>query len=210
MSAIAKIRVMLVDNHPIVREGLSAILERTGDIEVVAEASSGVEAVRAWHHCRPDVTLTDLRMPTIDGIQVIAAVRKEFPNARFVILSTYDGDEFIYRAFQAGAKAYVLKDAPREQLLEAISAAHQGRTYITPAIAAQLAAHMTLMPLTPRESEVLKCLVAGSSNLEIANELFVSESTIKSHVNSILAKMRVSDRTQAVISALRRGLVTLE
>ena len=152
----------------------------------------------------------DLRMPGMDGIQVIAAVCKEFPNACFIMLSTFDGDEYIYRAFQAGAKAFVLKDAPRAELLEAIGMAHSGRAYVTPAIAAQLAERMNRMPLTPRENDVLKCMAAGRSNLEIAQELFVSESAVKSHVNSILAKMRVSDRTQAVTSALRRGLVTLE
>ena len=204
------IRVMIADDHPIVREGLASMIARREDMEVVAEANNGQEAVGMFRLHRPDVTLMDLRMPQMDGTEAIDLLCREFPRARFIILTTFDGDEYIYRGLRAGAKAFLLKDTPREQLLDAIRGVHTGQSYIPPEIAAKLAARVGIAELTPREQKVLICMAAGCSNHRIATDLFVTESTVKSHINSILSKLGVSDRTQAVTTALKRGLVTLD
>ena len=203
------IRIMIVDDHPVVREGLAALVERREDMTVVAEASDGNEAIALFHQHRPDVTLMDLRMPNMDGVTAITRIREAYSNARIIVLTTYDGDEDIYRGLRVGAKGYMLKDAPREELLGAIRAVHAGQTRIPTEVAAKLAERMNSPELTPREREVLNLIVAGHSNQEIGNALFITEGTVKAHVNSILSKLNVSDRTQAVGVALKRGIVHL-
>jgi DNA-binding NarL/FixJ family response regulator len=204
------IRILIVDDHPIVREGLAALIERRADMTVVGEAGTGEAAIAQFRALQPDVTLMDLRMPELGGVAAITAIRQEFPAARIIILTTYDGDEDIYRGLQAGARAYLLKDAPREELLDAIRAVHAGQTRIPPAVAAKLAERMMGGPeLTAREVEVLAQIVAGASNKEIGTALGISEGTVKAHVNSILGKLGVTDRTQAVTTAIQRGIVHL-
>lgn len=223
MSQENPIRVLLADDHQVVRQGLAAIIEQQEDMSVVAEASSGREAVALFGEHAPDITLMDLRMPghagmperstsapEIDGVEAITAIRGKHPDARIIVLTTYDGDEDIYRGLHAGAKGYLLKDAGRESLLEAIRAVHAGHTRIPSDVAAKLAGRMGGPELTAREREVLGGMAAGKSNQGIARALFISEATVKTHVNSILNKLGVSDRTQAVTTALRRGIVHLE
>lgn len=204
------IRLLIADDHPVVREGLAAMLNRRADLSVVGEASNGREAVELYRREKPDVTLMDLRMPEMGGVEAIATLRAEFPHARFIVLTTYDGDEDIARALKAGAQAYLLKDTPRDELLDAIRAVHAGRKRIAPEMAAKLADRLTTPELTEREMEVLKLIVAGQSNKEIGAALTITEGTVKVHVNNLLGKLGVSDRTQAVTEALRRGLVHLD
>ncbi len=211
MSKEGAIRILIADDHPVVREGLAALVERRPDMTVAGEAGSGVEAVAQFRRLTPDVTLMDLRMPELGGVAAIGQIRADFPAARIIILTTYDGDEDIYRGLQAGARAYLLKDAPRDELLDAIRAVHSGQTRIPPAVAARLAERMMSGPdLSPREIEVLRSIVAGRSNRQIGADLAISEGTVKAHINSILGKLGVSDRTQAVTTALQRGIVHLE
>lgn len=202
--------ILISDDHAVVREGLAAMLSRRAEMQVVAEASNGVQAVALALQHKPDVLLMDLRMPQMGGVEAIRAIRAEWPDARVIVLTTYDGDEDIYRALQAGAKGYLLKDTPREELLEAIRAVHAGRKHIPPEVAAKLAERLTSETLTEREREVLQLIVAGQSNKEIGASLNISEGTVKVHVNNLLSKLGVSDRTQAVTEALRRGLVHLD
>jgi two-component system NarL family response regulator len=209
MKADKAIRILIADDHPIVREGLAALLNRAHDMEVVAEAGNGREALKEFLRCRPDVVLVDLRMPEMDGVDAILAIREQAPDARVIVLTTYDGDEDIYRGLRAGAKAYLLKDAPREELMECIRAVHAGRMWIPPDVAAKLATRMGDEDLTPRELEVLQLMVQGKSNKEIGNVLGVSEGTVKIHVNHILEKLKVSGRTEATSAALKRGIVRL-
>ena len=206
----SSIRLLIADDHAIVRDGLAAMMEQHDDMTVVGEASNGREAVERFQTLRPDVTLMDLRMPDMDGVEAIITIREVFPDARILVLTTYDGDEDIYRGLRAGAKGYLLKDAGRDRLLDAIRAVHAGRTHIAPDIAAKLAERMSGPELTAREREVLHLLAKGGSNQEIGATLFITESTVKTHINSILTKLQVPDRTQAVTTALRRGLVQLE
>ena len=211
MSKEGAIRILIADDHPVVREGLAAMIERRPDMTVVAEAATGREAVAAYRAAQPDVVLMDLRMPDMTGVEAIGAIRGEFPGARIIVLTTYDGDEDIYRGLQAGARAYLLKDAPRDELLDAIRAVHAGQTRIPPAVAARLAERVLAGPeLTARELEVLQGIVAGRSNKEIGAALGISEGTVKAHVNNILGKLGVADRTQAVTTALQRGIVHLD
>jgi two-component system NarL family response regulator len=211
MSKEGAIRVLIADDHPVVREGVAAMIERRPDMTVVGEAATGREAVAAYRAARPDVVLMDLRMPDMTGVEAIGAIRGEFPGARIIVLTTYDGDEDIYRGLQAGARAYLLKDAPRDDLLDAIRAVHAGQSRIPPAVAARLAERVLAGPeLTARELEVLRGIVAGRSNKEIGAALGISEGTVKAHVNSILSKLGVADRTQAVTTALQRGIVHLD
>lgn len=204
------IRVLLADDHPVVREGLAALLNRRLDTTVIGEVANGQEAVDFFRRTQPDVTLMDLRMPIMGGVEAIHAIRAEFPAARIIVLTTYDGDEDIYRALQAGAQGYLLKDAPREELLAAVHAVHDGQKCIPSALAAKLAERVFSPELTAREREVLALIVAGHSNREIGAALVISEGTVKAHVNSVLGKLGVNDRTQAVTAALRRGLVRLD
>lgn len=203
------IRILIVDDHPVVREGLVALIERREDMTVVGEANNGREAIEQFRRLTPDVTLLDLRMPEVDGITAITGIREQAPTARIVVLTTYDRDEDIYRGLRAGAKAYLLKDTPPQELLDTIRAVHAGQTRIPPDVAAKLAERMTGPELTNRELDVLRLLMAGKSNKQIAAALFISEGTVKTHVNNILGKLGASDRTQAVTTALKRGIVSL-
>ncbi len=209
-SADEIIRVLIADNHPVIRTGLALMLKYEPDMEAVAEASDGREALALYREYLPDVTLMDLRMPGMDGAEATAAILAEFPAARIILLSTYDGQEDVYRGLQAGAKAYLLKDAPCEELLATIRLVHAGGTRITPEAGAKLVAHLSAPQLTDREREVLRLMSRGLSNTEIASALFVSEGTVKFHVNHILSKLNVGDRTQAVILALKRGIAALD
>lgn len=185
------------------------MLQYEPDMEAVAQACNGVEAVALYQQHRPDVTLMDMRMPEMSGIEATSAICSAFPRARIILLSTYDGDEGIYRSLQAGAKAYLLKDAPCEELLETIRIVHSGRTRITLGAGAKLVERMAGPELTEREHEVVQLMAKGFSNHEIATALFISEGTVKFHVNHILSKLNVNDRTQAVITALKRGIASL-
>ncbi len=204
------IRCLVADDHAIVREGVAATLELYDEFEVVAKAANGREAVRLFREVRPDITLMDLNMPEMGGVEAIGAIRDEFPDARIIILTTYDGDEDIFRGLRAGAKAYLLKEGAVEQLVETVRAVHRGQVRIPQEVAAKLAQRMTSPELTARELEVLQQIVAGKSNAEIGTALFITEATVKAHVNSILSKLDVSDRTQAVTTALKRGIVHLD
>jgi len=209
MSKENPIRILIVDDHQVVREGLAAIINRQPDMAVIGEASNGQQAVELYRQHSPDVSLIDLRMPGMNGVEAITAIRIEAPNSRFIVLTTYDGDEDIYRALQAGAQAYLLKDMFREELLEAIRTVHAGQRRIPSAVATRLAERMAGNDLTAREVEVLRLIASGKSNKQIAARLEITEGTVKGHVNNILSKMGVSDRTQAVTTAIQRGIVHL-
>lgn len=200
---------MIADDHHIVRQGLAALLKTVKDFTVVAEAPDGPEAVRLYNQHRPDVTLMDLRMPKLGGVEAVAEIRSKHPGARIIVLTTFDGDEDIYRALQAGAKGYLLKGMFGEELIEAIRAVHAGKSRVPSAIAERLADRMGGPGLTSRELSVLQLIVAGKSNKEIGAELGISEATVKTHINSILSKLGVADRTQAATTALQRGIVHL-
>lgn len=204
------IRLVIADDHPVVREGLAAMCNRRPDLTVVAEAENGEQAVALVLEHRPDVVLMDLRMPVLGGVDAIGRIRAEWPEARIVVMTTFDGDEDIYRALQAGARAYLLKDTPREEIVDAIRSVYAGHKRIPSEIASKLADRLTAEPLTERELAVLKQIVAGQSNKEIGAALGIAEGTVKVHVNSLLGKLGVEDRTQAVTEALRRGIVHLD
>ena len=193
-----------------VRQGLVALLKVVDGLEVVGEAADGAEAIAQFRKHQPDVTLIDLRMPQLSGVEVIQRVRADSPQARFIVLTTYDGDEDIYRALKAGARAYLLKGMTSEDLISTIRAVHEGKSHIPAAIAEKLAERMGAEELTPREFDVLEQIVRGKSNKEIGTELDVSEATVKTHINSLLGKLGVTDRTQAATAAIQRGIVPLE
>jgi DNA-binding NarL/FixJ family response regulator len=203
------IRILVVDDHHVVRQGLIALLKTVPDIEVVGEGSDGEQAVQLFREHHPDVTILDLRMPKKGGVEAITEIRRNEPGARVIVLTTFDGDEDIYRALQAGAKGYLLKDMFGEELIEAIRTVHAGKQKIPPAVAQRLAARMVGPNLTTRELDVLRCIVAGKSNKDIGIELSISEATVKTHINNILGKLGVADRTQAATTALQRGIVHL-
>lgn len=210
MSGASPIRLLLADDHPVVRQGLAALINRQPGMLVVAEAATGHEAVALFDAHRPDITLMDLRMPELDGVAAISAIRAVTPTARVIILTTYDSDEEIYRGLLAGAMAYLLKDATPEVLVEAIQAVHAGQKRIPQEIAAKLAERMIGPELTPRELEVLRLLVAGHSNKGIGAALAIGAGTVRTHVANILAKLQAKDRTQAATIAIRRGIVRLD
>lgn len=203
------IRVLIADDHPVVRTGLALLIKYEPGLETIAQASTGVEAVRLFRQHQPDVTLMDLRMPELNGVDAIISIRQEFADARVIILTTYDGDEDIYQGLQAGAKGYLLKDAPLDQVLEAIRRVHAGQNYIPLEVGAKLAARLSEPQISDREREVLTLMARGKSNQAIASELYISEATIKFHITNILSKLQVSDRTQAVLVALKRGIANL-
>jgi two-component system NarL family response regulator len=210
MAGTAPIRVMIVDDHPVVREGIARIISNEPRMELVGEAGSAQDAIQLYRKVRPDITLMDMRMPDANGAKTIEAIRSEFTNARIIILSSFDHEEDIYQAIQAGARGYLLKDSPRNDLISAIVRVHGGERCIPANIATRLAERVGGNELTAREFEVLKLIVKGRSNKEIGDQLGISEGTVKSHVNNILSKLNVTDRTQAVSVALKRGLVHLE
>jgi DNA-binding NarL/FixJ family response regulator len=201
---------MVIDDQAVVRQGFVSLINTVLDMEVVAEGINGQQAIDLYRQHKPDVTLIDLRMPVVGGVEAITAIRREFPEARLIVLTTYDGDEDIYRSLQAGAKGYLLKDMFFEELETAIRTVHAGARRIPAAIAERLAERMAGSSLTARELEVLELIVRGQSNKEIGSSLRISEATVKSHVNSVLSKLGVTDRTQAATTALQRGLVHLQ
>ncbi len=203
------IKIMVIDDQAVVRQGFVALINTVADMTVVAEGTNGRQAIDLYRLHRPDVALMDLRMPELGGVEAIMAIRKEFPDARLIVLTTYDGDEDIYRSLQAGAQGYLLKDMFFEELEDAIRKVHGGSRRIPAHVAERLAERMGSSDLTGREIEVLEQIVAGHSNKAIASRLNISEATVKSHINSILSKLGVSDRTQAATTALQRGLVHL-
>lgn len=210
MKSPATIRVMVVDDHPVVRIGLTAIIDTEKNMKCVAEAADGVEAVRLFREHQPDIALMDLRLqPELSGVEAIEVIRQEFPASRFIVLTTYDGDEDIHRALRAGAQGYLLKGMRREQLVDAITAVHAGRRYIPTVIEQRLAERPPDSDLSPRELEVIELIVRGRSNREIAAELGIGEGTVKWFVNVILGKLSVRDRTQAATAALQRGIVRI-
>src|SRR6188474_3683262 len=209
MSQKIPIRIMVVDDHHVVREGLVSMINKEPGLHVVADTGSGEEAVVLFRKHKPDVTLMDLRLPGMSGAEAVAAIRGEHPHSRFIVLTTYDGDEDIYRALQAGAQAYLLKDMFFEELEDAIRKVHAGARRLPAVVAERLAERMSASELTERELEVLQEIVKGKSNKEIGSSLHISEATVKSHINNILGKLGVTDRTQAATRALQRGIVHL-
>lgn len=210
MTSALLIRILIADDHPVVRQGLAAILECEPDMTVVAQARDGQEALELFRRERPHVALIDLMMPEMDGVAAIAAIRREFPGAALLVLTTYDREEDIYRSVRAGAKAYLLKDAPPAELVEAVRTVYRGRRHMPDEISSKLAERVSYPELTDRELEVIRLLGAGRSNREIGSELFITEGTVKAHVNNILSKLGARDRTQAVTTALKRGLIQLQ
>lgn len=204
------IRVLVVEDHHVVRQGLVSLLQVIEGMEVVGEAADGAEAIARFRELQPDVTLMDLRLPRMSGVDAILRIRSESPQARFIVLTTYDGDEDIYRALKAGARAYLLKGMTTDELVAAIRTVHAGKSHIPPAIAEKLAERMGTEDLTVRELDVLEQIVQGKSNKEIGTELEISEATVKTHINSLLSKLGVTDRTQAATAAIRRGIVPFE
>ena len=198
---------MVIDDQAVVRQGLVALINTVNDMTVVAEGTNGQQAIELYRLHHPDITLIDLRMPVLSGVEAITAIRREFPDAHLIVLTTYDGDEDIYRSLQAGALGYLLKDMFFEELEDAIRKVHAGLRRIPAQVAERLAERMSGTELTARELEVLKQIVRGKSNKEIAGLLKISEATVKSHINNILSKLGVTDRTQAATTALQRGIV---
>lgn len=207
--ALSKIRVLIADDHAVVREGLVAILNRQDDMVVVGEASNGREALEQWGTHRPAITLMDLRMPEMAGVEAINAIREEDDKALIIILTTFDTDEDVYRGMQAGAKAYLLKDAHREELLNCIRSVYAGKTVVSPAVGAKLAIRLSAQDLTGRELEILTLVGEGKSNKLIARELNITEGTVKTHVKNILEKLDATSRTEALSMAARRRLIKL-
>lgn len=203
------IRILLADDHPILRQGVRTLAADEDDMEFVAEASSGLEAIEEFRKHRPDVVLIDLQMPDMNGIEAMIAIRNEFPDARFIVLTTYAGDVQILRALKAGARGYLLKSLLRRELLDTIRAVHEGQKRIPGELAAELADHVADDALTSREIDVLRLIAVGSSNKIIADKLLITEDTVKGHVKSILSKLGANDRTHAVTIGLKRGIIEL-
>jgi DNA-binding NarL/FixJ family response regulator len=203
------IRILLADDHPVLRQGVRALAADEVDMEFVAEASSGLEAIEEFRKRRPDIVLIDLQMPDMNGIDAMIAIRNEFPDARFIVLTTYAGDVQIARAFKAGARGYLLKSLLRRELLDTIRAVHAGQKRIPAELAAQVADHLADDSLTSREIEVLRLIAAGNANKIVADRLSITEETVKGHVKSILSKLGANDRTHAVTIGLKRGIIEL-
>ena len=209
-SAHNLIRILTVDDHPLVRKGIAALVNAEPDLKLVGEASNGKEAIAAFRSHLPDVTLMDLQMPGMDGLETIDAIRRDFPEARIIVLTRYSGDMLVVRAFKAGARAYLLKGEVDNELLDAIRAVHAGQKRIPPEIAAELADHASDDTLTEREIDVLRLIGAGNSNKQIADRLAIGEATVKSHITNILSKLCANDRAHAVTIGLRRGILKLD
>jgi DNA-binding NarL/FixJ family response regulator len=207
MAGLNTIRILCVDDHPLVRDGIAFAVNQQKDMELVGEATNGVEAIAAFRKLRPDITLMDLQMPEMNGIDATAAIREEFPNARIVMLTTYSGDIQASRALKMGAVGYLLKGMLRTELIDTIRAVHAGHRRIPPEIASGIADHYAADALSMREIEVLRSVAAGCSNKVIADKLFISEDTVKGHMKNILAKLQASDRTHAVMIAIKRGFL---
>jgi DNA-binding NarL/FixJ family response regulator len=209
MNEQARIRVFSVDDHPLLREGIAAIINNQPDMQVIGQAANGHDAVEGFKKHRPDVTLMDLRLPDMSGIDAMTAIRAEFPEARVILLTTFEGDVEIKRALEAGARGYLLKSMPPKELVEVIRQVHVGKKRVPPQLAAQLAEHMSDEALTTREIEVLGQIAGGNRNRDIAEQLFISEETVKVHIKHIMEKLGASDRTQAVAIGIRRGIIQL-
>jgi len=214
---VEAIRILIADDHPVVREGLFAMLSRQSDFEVVGEARDGVEAVNKAKELSPEVVLMDLRMPELDGVEAMNQIKSAKPNTKFIILTTYSDDEYIFRGIEAGARGYLLKDAPREELFKAIRAVHRGESLIQPVVASKVLDRLTELSrrapsgeeLSERELEVLRLIAKGAANKEIGVELSIAQSTVKTHISTIFQKLGVNDRTQAVTEALKKGIIRL-
>ena len=209
MSHSPLIQVLIADDHVMVAQGLTILLESQSDIRVIGRASNGREAIDLFRQHQPDIVLMDLRMPEMSGVEATIAICAEFKQARIIVLTTYDGDEDLYRGLRAGAKGYLLKDAEAQELLSAIRAVHAGQQYIPPAVAAKLVERMGIPELSNRELEVLNLMAWGKNNQEISAELSISESTVKFHTKNIMSKLGANDRSQAIITALKRGVITI-
>ena len=204
-----KIRVLMVDDHPLLSEGLATVIQTQHDMVLVGQASSGQEAIQRFDDCKPDVTLMDLRLPDMSGIDAMITIRAKFPDARFIILTTFSGDAEIQRALEAGARAYMLKTMPLTELVEVIRQVHAGKKRIPSEVAAHLAEHYSEERLTGREVEILRQLAEGNRNRDIADKFFIAEETVKAHLKHIMEKLGANDRTQAVAIGVRRGIIQL-
>jgi len=207
MSDPQRIHVLCVDDHPLLREGIAAIINNQPDMLLVAEATNGTEGIERFRKHRPDVTLMDLRLPDMSGVDSLIAIRADFPEARIIMLTTFEGDVEVHRALEAGARAYLLKTMPHKDLVDAIRRVHAGKKSIPPVIAARLAEHLSDETLTPREIEILGCVAEGNRNREIADRLFISEETVKVHIKHLMEKLGATHRTQALAIAVRRGII---
>jgi len=210
MKKTKRIRVLCVDDHPLVRDGIAAVIGTQPDMRVIDEAGDGQAAITKYREHQPDIVVMDLRMPSLGGVEATLQIRKEFPSARIIVLTTYEGDQDIHRALEAGAQGYLLKDSVRKELVQTIRDVQGGQRHISPAVAARLAEHTPRVALSPREQEVLELIAKGLRNKEIGGVLTIAEDTVKIHIKNIFGKLDVIDRTQAVVSASQRGFIQLE